>query len=47
MIGKFQNGVIEAATTKNETDAALIGEALMRAEDKSRKLAELRGQETG
>ena len=27
MIGKFQNGVIEAATTKNETDAALIGDA--------------------
>ena len=27
MIGKFQNGVIEAATTKNETDAALIADA--------------------
>ncbi|MBP5199663.1 MAG: methionine--tRNA ligase [Schwartzia sp.] len=27
MIGKFQNGVIEAATTKNETDGALIGDA--------------------
>ena len=27
-------------------DAVLVGEALMRAEDKSRKLAELRGQET-
>lgn len=28
MIGKFQNGVIEAATTKNETDAALIADAV-------------------
>ncbi|MBO6209829.1 MAG: methionine--tRNA ligase, partial [Schwartzia sp.] len=27
MIGKFQNGVIEAATTKNETDEALIADA--------------------
>ena len=27
MIGKFQNGVIEAAITKNETDAALIADA--------------------
>ena len=27
MIGKFQNGVIEAATTKNDTDAALIADA--------------------
>ena len=27
MIGKFQNGVIDAAATKNETDAALIGDA--------------------
>lgn len=27
MIGKFQNGVIEAASTKNETDKALIADA--------------------
>ena len=28
MIGKFQNGVIEAATTRSATDEALIGDAL-------------------